>query len=83
MFHQNINPDTVNNIHKVSCGLKSHSNGGVSRTNQKVNCGEFLGGLETWFQAKGLASIISFHQVEKKYTITYAHELKMSVVHTE
>ena len=42
-FHQNINPDTVTNIHTVSRGLKFHSNGGVSRTNQKVNYGEFLG----------------------------------------
>jgi len=40
------------------------------------------GGLETWFQAQGLANIISFHQHEKKYPITYAHELKTCVVHT-
>ena len=32
-FHQHINLDTVDNIHMVSCGLKSHSNGGVSHTN--------------------------------------------------
>ena len=30
-------------------GLESHSNSGVSRTNQKANYGEFIGGLETWF----------------------------------
>ena len=83
IFHQNINPDTVNNIHTVSRGLKSHSNDGVSRTNQKANYGEFLGGLETWFQVKGLANIISFHQLEKKYPITYAHELKTFMVHTK
>ena len=82
-FHQNINPDTVTNIHTVARGLKSHSNGGVSCTNQKANYGEFLGGLETWFQEKGLANIISFHQLEKKYPITYVHELKTFVVHTK
>ena len=45
-FHQNINPDTVNNIHTVWCGLKSHSNGGVIRINQKANYRESLGGLK-------------------------------------
>ena len=61
-FHQNINPDTLNNIQKtVSRGLKSHNNGGVSRTNQKANHGEFLWGLETWFHVECLANIISFH----------------------
>ena len=82
-FHQNINPNTVNNIHAVSWGLKPHINGAVICTNQKANYGEFLGGLEIWFQAKGLANIISFHQLEKKYPITYAHELKTFVVHTK
>ena len=42
-----------------------------------------LRGLETWFQAKGLANIISFHQLEKQYPITYVHELKTFVVHTK
>ena len=46
-FHQNINPDTVTNIHTVSRGPKSHSNGGVSCTNRKANYREFLRGLET------------------------------------
>ena len=55
----------------------------MSRTNQKANYGEFLGGLETWFQAKGQANIISFHQLEKKYPITYAHEMKTFMVHTK
>ena len=35
------------------------------------------GGLETW-----LANIISLRLLEKKYPITYAHELKTFVVHT-
>ena len=52
IFHQNINPDTVNNIHTVPPGLKSYGNSGVSHTNQKANYGKFLGGLETWFQAR-------------------------------
>ena len=65
-------------------GLKSHSNGGASCTNQnqKANNGEFLGGVETWFQAEGMADIISFHQLEKRYPITYPHEPKTIVVHT-
>ena len=32
-FHQNINPDTMSNIHTVSHGLKSCSNGDVGLTN--------------------------------------------------
>ena len=36
-FNQNIKPDTVTNMHTVSHGLKSHSNGDVSHTNQKAN----------------------------------------------
>ena len=83
IFPQKINPDTVNNIHTVSRRLKSHSNGGVNRTNQKANYVEFIGGIETWFQAKGLANIISLHQLEKKYPITSTHELKTFVVHTK
>ena len=63
--------------------MKSHSNDGVSRTNQKANYGEFPGCLETWFQEKGLANIISFHQLEKKHSITHVHELKTFIVHTK
>ena len=72
----------MNNIYTVSRGLNSYSNGSVSCTNQKTNYGEWMGGLETWLQAKSLANIISVHQLEKKYPITYAHELKIFVVHT-
>ena len=81
-FHWNINPDTVNNIHTVFPRVKSHSNGGVSRTNQNAKYGEFLGGTETWFQAEDMANIISFHKLGKKYPVTYIDELKIFVVHT-
>ena len=80
-FHQNINENSITNICMVSCGMKSHSNSGVSRTNNKANYGEFLRGLETWFQEQGLANIILFHKLEIFYPITYAHQENVRHAH--
>ena len=73
-FNQNINKNTSREIWKVVRGLKSHSNGGVRRTNHKVNYSGFLGNLETWFQPNGLGNILSFSEVEKFFVITYNHK---------
>ena len=43
----------------------------------------FLNNLETWYQPNGLANIISFHQLEKHFPITYAWKSKTFVVHTK
>ena len=55
----------------------------MSRTNQKLNYGGFLGYLETWFQPNGMGNILSFSKVEKLFVITYDHKEKIFVVHTK
>ena len=83
IFNQCINPDLLKDIRDSSKGLRSHSNGGVTHTTQKGNYMGFLNSLETWYQPNGLANIISFHQLEKHFPITYVWKSKTFVVHTK
>ena len=41
-FNQNINKNTIRDICNVMLGLKSHSNGGMSKTNHKGKYSGFL-----------------------------------------
>ena len=82
-FNQNINKDTILDIQKVLRGIKSHSNGGVIRTNQKRNHSFSLGYLKTWFQPNGMGNILSFKKVEKLLVITYNHKEKKCLVRTK
>ena len=55
----------------------------MSRTNQKLNYGGFLGYLDTWSHPNGMGYILSFIEVEKLFVITHYHKEKTFVVHTK
>ena len=82
-FNQDINKDTIHAIWKVVRGLKSHSNGSVSRTNQKGNYSGPPGLIETWFCPNGMGYILSLNKVYKLFVITYNKKEKTFVVQTK
>ena len=58
-FNNNINENNIQDFWKVVRGLKSHSNGGVRRNNEKGNYSGLLGYAETFFSQMGWE--ISYH----------------------
>jgi hypothetical protein len=73
------NPKLLKNIRQVNKVMNIKCNAGVTRTNM---VGDLSGYGEVWYNKDGIANILSFSRVEKKYRVTYDSTVsKQFIVH--
>ena len=72
------NDKFLSGLHAVAAGIKINGNAGAAVTNMK---GKF-GRLNAWYLPDGIANILSMHELEKLYRITYNSWEGFYVVHS-
>lgn len=79
-YSSSINADHLSGIHTASQGFQGHCNAGTLYINKVRKFGK----LDMWLNPAGIANLISFHQLEKLYNISYSTmgTTKCFIVHT-
>ena len=72
------NDKFLKNIKTEARALKINCNAGAISTNRRGECGN----LKVWYLPEGIANIISMHELESLYRITYDSWAGYYVVHT-
>lgn len=80
-FSQVLHESFLSEVQTSSTGLMAYCNAGTSIMHKFG----YMGKLKVWVNPKGLANILSFHELERHYEITYGSKATKGafIVHTE
>ncbi len=80
-FCQVVKDEFLTNVQPADTGLMAHCNAGTIFMDKS----RYLGKMKVWHNALGLANILSFHELEQHYDISYGTKTtgRNFIVHTE
>ena len=74
-----IRDGLISNIHDMKCSLTLYCNAGKAIITKK---GDWKGYGTVWYHPDGIANILSLHNIQKKYKVTYDSSLNtVFIVH--